>query len=365
MSAAPVTLAVSGIGVLSAAGYGAAAVSRCVDDPSLLARADSAGLFDEPLPGPHARLLADFDVRAHLGRKGTSSFDRVTALSVVACQQAIADAGLEIDPASAGRVGAVIGTTVGSFKSTSDFTKETLVSDKPYQVNPSLFPNTIMNGAAAQVAIRFGLHGVNATLAGGPAGFLLGLHYARVMVRRGYVDTMLVGGVEEFSPHRAWLARAAGSPEPAEAAVVVCVTGSVPHHIGAGPDGGTTDPALLVLSTATAFGPTPVIADAALDRCVQRVLAEAAVPVSRVQAVFTTEPSAAHSNEYDCVVAALGHKPQRTLVCASIGDCGAASTGLGLAVARERRNTFEHCLLTARDSDGGVSVALLRSGAAV
>lgn len=154
-------LTINGLATLSAAGDRPEALAQRVAD---LAGAAHPGvpvgaIVTEALPHPQGQALLDFDVRARLGRRGTSFYDRATALAVVACGDALDDSGLTVDDTTRTRIGVVLGTTVGSLKSTSDYTRETLVQDKPYLVNPVLFPNTVMNCAAGQAAIRHGLKG--------------------------------------------------------------------------------------------------------------------------------------------------------------------------------------------------------------
>src|SRR6185369_14219525 len=140
-------------------------------------------------------------VRDLLGRKGTSSFDRRSALAVVACGQAIEASDIRVDDTNRRRIGIVLGTSLGSLKSMNDYTQETLRYDRPYLVEPLLFPNTVMNCAAGQAAIRYGLKGINATVAGCELAFLHALRYSRNAFRCEYADALLIGAVEEFTPH--------------------------------------------------------------------------------------------------------------------------------------------------------------------
>ena len=156
-------LVVTGAGVVSAAGLGVAAMTRQLAGPADPPPPVTA-LYPDQLPYPAAPAFTGFDVRALLGRKGTSFLDRATALALVACGQAIEDGGLALDEAGRARTGVALGTTVGSLRSSSEYSRETLVADRPYLVNPVLFPNTVMNCAAGQAAIRYGLRGVNSTV---------------------------------------------------------------------------------------------------------------------------------------------------------------------------------------------------------
>lgn len=161
-------------------------------------------LFDDKLPGNRAFVLHGFSPRDELGRKGTSTFDRTTGLAVCAIGRALEDQGVDSERLDRERIGLVVGTTTGSIRSTTEFSRETLVNDRPYLVNPSLFPNTVMNCAAGRAAIWYGLKGVNATVAGGPLSALQALRYARNALRNGGVDVVVAAAVEEVSPQSAW-----------------------------------------------------------------------------------------------------------------------------------------------------------------
>jgi 3-oxoacyl-[acyl-carrier-protein] synthase II len=298
---------------------------------------DPRPMFDDPLPVGRAPVLTGFDIRAHLGRKGTSFLDRATALAVVTAGAALRDAGVVADE-TRDRIGVVLGTTVGSLQATSDYSRETLVQEKPYLVNPVLFPNTVMNRAAGKVAIQFGLRGVNATVAGGPLALHHALAYAATMLERGHVDRLLVGAVEEFSPHRAWSTHLASGGE------LVAGEGAAVFLVDEGPE------APGVAGLATGFGWRDA-APSALAGCVHRALDAAGMRAADVSVV-------AAGDDYDLVTGALGRAPERFSLGAELGVCDAATSALTLAALLTRPGV---ALLTARSADGGVGALLLRS----
>jgi 3-oxoacyl-[acyl-carrier-protein] synthase II len=308
-------------------------------------------VFDQPLPADHGYAVSDFDVRAYLGRKGTSFYDRATGLAVVACAEAMRDTGLDVAELAGTRTGLVLGTTVGSLRSISDYSRETLVQEKPYLVNPVLFPNTVMNCAAGQAAIRLGLRGVNATIAGGELAFVQAMRYAGNALDRGYADVMLIGAVEEYSAHRAWTHHLAGDRHPpvatGEGAGVLVAARADALPPGARHDGE-------ILAVATAFG-----AGDALAGCVTRVLRRAGIDGADVDLVLTGESTPDSAQEYGPARRALGHDVPRLLVKRELGACDAA-TGALAAVGFLAGDTGGVALLTASTADGGVGAALVR-----
>jgi len=308
-----------------------------------------AALPDTPLPPGPPPVLVDVDVRARLGRKGTSFYDRVTGFAVVACDAAIRDAGLLVDDGNRARVGIVLGTTVGSFRSTSDYSRETLVQQKPYLVNPMLFPNTVMNCAAGQAAIRLRLRGVNATVAGGRIAVHHALRFAQNAMDRMAMDAMLVGAVEEFSPHRAWNAHLTSPSTGTAEGGAVFVLERGPARTG-----------VHLLGVAAGFG-WRERAPAALGGCVARVLAEAGVASRAVSLVVTGGAETGLGSEYAVAADVLSTRPRHLAPAAELGECDAATGALSLAAALEvlAREPDTVALFTAAGPDGGVAAGLV------
>lgn len=199
----PDTLVVSGWSVASPYGLGAQAFAEGVRG---LRDAVRAGDEEADL-GPYERAgrIPDFDVRAVLGRKGTRAMDRATGLAVATAGMLLEQAGAGLAEEVPEAVGMVLGTGHGSVQSIMDFTRDSLTGEKPFHVDPALFPNTVMNRAAGQSAIWHTLRGPNTTVSGGALTGLLALSYAARLLRRRHCEAVLCGAVEEFSRERAWL----------------------------------------------------------------------------------------------------------------------------------------------------------------
>ena len=145
----------------------------------------------------YAGEISNFAPEKYLGPKGLRNLDRTTLLSLVAAKMAIDDAKLDITDENRNDIGVVLGSTMGSVHSISEFDKEGL-REGPRYVNPAQFPNTVINSPASQVAIRFGLRGLNATISTGFTASLDAINYARDMLILNRAKVLLVGGVEEL-----------------------------------------------------------------------------------------------------------------------------------------------------------------------
>lgn len=196
-------IAVVGWEAISPLGIGAAAFERA---HSPTQTQHPLHTLQDEFPQDIAYRPAYFEVSELLGTKGIRTMDRTTALAVSTAKLLHRDRP-ERDEAQSERTGFVIGTSTGSIRSTSDFTRESLIQERPFLVNPALFPNTVMNCAAGQCGIWFKGRAINATISGGRLSGLLSIKYASLMLRRRYADLLFTGAVEELCPQSAWAHR--------------------------------------------------------------------------------------------------------------------------------------------------------------
>lgn len=142
-----------------------------------------------------AGLVRDFDAEAMFGRKEARRMDRFTQFALAAADQAISQAGLDMEKTDRERVAVYVGSGTGGLRTLSD--NESLLRERgPDRVSPLLVPMMIANMAAAQISIRYGTYGptmspVTACSIGNTAigeGFRL--------IRDGEADVVIAGGAE-------------------------------------------------------------------------------------------------------------------------------------------------------------------------
>ena len=187
---------ITGIGVLSPIGLGSTTYWNALAAGKTGFRPIT--LFDAmPFRTNIAGEITDFDALAILGKKGLRDLDRSTKLLTAAAKFAIEDSKLEITEANTHSMGVSIGTTFGSLHSISQFDRSGLI-EGPRAVNPSHFPNTVINSPASQVSIRFKIKGFNTTISTGFCASLDAVAYAADFIRLNRADVVLAGGVEEL-----------------------------------------------------------------------------------------------------------------------------------------------------------------------
>lgn len=155
-------------------------------------------LFDTSSFSVHdAGEINGFTPEEFLGKKGLRELDRSTRLVCSAAKLAIEDSGFVIDDTTTHRTGVSLGTTFGSLHSISQFDRVGLL-EGPRFVNPSHFPNTVLNSPASRVSIRFHIKGFNTTISTGFCSGIDALSYGADFIRLQRAAVVLAGSVEEL-----------------------------------------------------------------------------------------------------------------------------------------------------------------------
>ncbi len=146
-------------------------------------------------PSKIAGEVGNFDVGNLVDLKEVNRTDRFILFAMVASDQAIKDAGLDLGREDLTRIGTVIGSGVGGLR-TLEGEHSKLISRGPGRVSPFLIPMMITDMAAGRVSIGYGLKGPNysAVSACASAGHAIGDSF--LMLRAGMMDVAVCGGSE-------------------------------------------------------------------------------------------------------------------------------------------------------------------------
>ncbi|WP_053175078.1 beta-ketoacyl synthase N-terminal-like domain-containing protein [Nonomuraea sp. SBT364] len=142
------------------------------------------------------------DPTATLTGRGLRYKDRATKLALCAGRDALADAGLLLDPGltvPGESVGVVVSSNYGNLDTVCD-TVSAIAGQDYTATSPMSLPGTASNVTASWVAISYGLRGVNLTLCDGANSGLDAVSWASVMIQARRVRHMLVIGVEPANP---------------------------------------------------------------------------------------------------------------------------------------------------------------------
>jgi 3-oxoacyl-[acyl-carrier-protein] synthase II len=190
-------IAISGVGLVSPLGIGAAAFWR-----SLGAGTSAIAPITRFDPGPRpprlGAIVAEFPVREFLPPALVRRMDRLSQMVGVAAVLAAADSGYRPKSDDAEDCGVVVGSALGNLGEAAQFL-DRLFTKGAALVNPMLFPNLVMNAAASQVAMALGWRGPNLTVSCGEISGEVALETGIDLVRRGRARAVVVAAGEELS----------------------------------------------------------------------------------------------------------------------------------------------------------------------
>jgi len=168
-------------------------------DSALAGRSGVAALavdFDvAPFPTRFGAQVKGFDVTQYLSSRDARRMDVFIHYGIVAAQEAMRDAGLEVTDDDAHRVGVSIGSGIGGIHGIERTYKQYL-DNGPRKISPFFVPSCIINMISGDLSIMHGLKGPNlATVTACTTGtHNLGL--AARLIQYGDADAMVAGGSE-------------------------------------------------------------------------------------------------------------------------------------------------------------------------
>jgi 3-oxoacyl-[acyl-carrier-protein] synthase II len=139
--------------------------------------------------------VKDFDPTKFMRRRDARKVDRFTQFAQAAASEAVADAGLDMESEDPAQVGVLVGSAVGGIISLLE-QADKMREHGARRVSPFLIPALMMNAAAGQIAITFGLQGPNLAVATACATGSHAIGEAAAIVGRGDAQVMLAGGSE-------------------------------------------------------------------------------------------------------------------------------------------------------------------------
>jgi 3-oxoacyl-[acyl-carrier-protein] synthase II len=185
--------AITGIGLVTAAGLGTAASWSAICAGAGTAAAPDPELAG--LPVDFSGRVPGFDGNALLGRRAAWRLDRCSQLALVAAREAIADSGLDPATWDGGRVGVVIGSGMGG-AATWEAQHRVLLEAGATRVSPLLIPMLAVNMTAGYLGMEHGARGPNLVTATACASGATAIGVARDLLRLARCDIVLAGGTE-------------------------------------------------------------------------------------------------------------------------------------------------------------------------
>jgi 3-oxoacyl-(acyl-carrier-protein) synthase len=150
------------------------------------------------LQATHVARCDGFSPQPEIPPMKARRFDRGSQFAIVACSQAIAEAGYDVgrDPES---IGIALGTGSAGAGALTEFLR-VLLTESPEAAPPFHFPNTVANAPASQVSIELKLYGPNVTVTQKDPSAINALLFASLSIACARASAMIAGGVDEWNP---------------------------------------------------------------------------------------------------------------------------------------------------------------------
>ncbi|MEG1001982.1 beta-ketoacyl-ACP synthase II [Clostridium sp.] len=138
--------------------------------------------------------VKNFDAALVVGKKESKRLDRFSQFALASAEEAIKSSGLELDNMDKNRIGVIVGSGIGGFNTIE--TEITKMATGSKRVSPFFIPMAIINMAAGNISIKYGLRGPSTSVVTACATGTNSIGEAFRQIKHGYADVMLAGGVE-------------------------------------------------------------------------------------------------------------------------------------------------------------------------
>ncbi len=187
---------VTGTGAVSPLGRSAPDFyRRLTAGDSAIRPLDAASRGD--MQATHAARYEGFSPQPEIPAMKARRLDRGSQFALIACAQAIAEAGWAVAEDPEG-IGIAMGTGSAGAGALTEFLR-VLILESPEAAPPFHFPNTVANAPASQVSIELKIFGPNVTITQKDPSALNALLFSTLALASGRARAMLAGAVDEWN----------------------------------------------------------------------------------------------------------------------------------------------------------------------
>ena len=140
--------------------------------------------------------VKDYDPLQHFNRKEARKLDRFAQYALISSDQAIQDAGLDMDSIDKFRVGVIWGAGIGGIETFQNEVLNFSQGDGTPRFNPFFIPKMIADIAPGNISIKHGFMGPNYTTVSACASSANAMIDALNYIRLGHCDIIVTGGSE-------------------------------------------------------------------------------------------------------------------------------------------------------------------------
>ena len=140
--------------------------------------------------------VKNFEVTDFIDRKLSRQMDKFSQYAMVASDEAIADAKLDLDAIDKYRVGVIWGAGIGGLETFQEEVLNFAAGDGTPRFSPRFIPKMIADIAPGNISIKYGFMGPNYTTVSACASSANSMIDALNTIRLGHCDVVITGGSE-------------------------------------------------------------------------------------------------------------------------------------------------------------------------
>ena len=140
--------------------------------------------------------VVGFNAEEYMSPKDIRKFDPFVPFGFAAAVQAVKDSGIEVTEENSPRIGVAIGAGIGGLSTIEENTEKWLDAKSPRKISPFFIPGSIINAAAGQVSIHYGMRGPNLALVTACTTSTHSIGIGARCIQYGDADVMIAGGAE-------------------------------------------------------------------------------------------------------------------------------------------------------------------------
>jgi len=154
-----------------------------------------SGINKDIFPSNIGGMVKNITPEKYFSRRLLNKCSRFSVLSLLACNEALGDAGIDMTSYDKTRIGIFVGNNSGGWESANNGLK-VLHREGPQYISPFLASNWFPAAPQGHISLAFGIKGYSKTVISDRVSGLLAIAYAARTIRAGLIDAAIVGGVE-------------------------------------------------------------------------------------------------------------------------------------------------------------------------
>jgi 3-oxoacyl-[acyl-carrier-protein] synthase II len=142
--------------------------------------------------------VRNLQTEEYLGKKGIRYLTKGTKFLASAIKLALGDANLQLDESLHDKTGIIIGSALGNFSQTTDYTYD-IVRNNPSELLPMQSYDVALNSSINFASVFFKIKGPSRTISSGFTSSTDAIGNAYNLIQNGKSDIIITGGVEQIS----------------------------------------------------------------------------------------------------------------------------------------------------------------------